>query len=661
MLNEADTRAKLIDPKLHQCGWSEDKVVRERKIMPGRLIDEKGNRKKVEVADYVLVHNSMPMAVVEAKEESKSALVGMQQAKGYSEDLNVLFAYSTNGHKIEEFDFITNKQSTIEEFPTPETLWKRYLAYTLKGVHVKINPLETPYSHIPGGKQPWYFQDVAIKKAIESVLAGEDRILLTMATGTGKTFVAFQIVWKLLKSGYFRRVLYLADRIFLRDQAYNEFSPFEDAREIIEEGKAPKTRDVYFSMYQSMYSGEEGKRLYQQYPPDFFDLIIIDECHRSGFGTWREILDYFGRATHMGMTATPKRNDNIDTYGYFGDPVYSYSMGKAIEDGFLAPFQIYRTLTNVDRDGLHIRDAIYQGAQIYIPEEADLKEIYTLEDFEKEIVLPDRTSKICDHLAKLLRTFGPMQRTMVFCVNMDHAALVAKELQNRFSDLGHSDYAVRIVSEERDVKSIYESFSDSDNPLPVVATTVDLLTTGVNVPSVQNIVLIKPIGSKVVFHQIIGRGSRIDSLTNKYFFRIVDYVNGTRLLDDWDYPPKGKPPKLTKGPFDLSIEGLVIDHETQNPIGKARIKAQLGPNMQRNSRTNTDGRFILEKLPHSPITLNVSSKGFRSKELTLTPSTDLPLIILELKPEQPVEKKIELKARALSQLLGSSQNPQNCP
>lgn len=267
-----------------------------------------------------------------------------------------------------------------------------------------------------------------------------------MATGTGKTFVAFQIVWKLIKSGYFQRVLYIADRIFLRDQAYNEFAPFEDARAIIESGNTPRNRQIYFSIYQSLYSGEGENKVYRQYPPDFFDLVIIDECHRSGYGTWKEILDYFGSAVHLGMTATPKRSDNIDTYAYFGDPVYAYSMGQGIEDGFLAPFQIYRIFTNIDREGLHLEEAIHQGAQVYIPEESDLKDIYTLEDFEREVVIPDRTRKICEHLASLLERFGPIQKTIVFCVNMEHAAQVAKELQNLFSHLGYDDYAVRIVA-----------------------------------------------------------------------------------------------------------------------------------------------------------------------------------------------------------------------
>jgi len=646
MMSEADTRVKLVDPKLHESGWKEEWIRRGKHIAPGRILDERGNRKKGTEIDYILYVSSFPIAVVEAEPESKSALSGIQQAKDDAKTyMDVLFAYCTNGHEIEEFDFVTNRQTTLERFPSPEELWERYLNYTLKGVVIKpkVNPLDIPYHYLPGGKKPWYFQEVAIKRVIEEVLKNRKRLLLTMATGTGKTFVAFQIVWKLVKSGYFRRVLYLADRLFLRTpQAYNEFSAFGDARDLIEEGKAPKTRDIYFSIYQAMYSGEEGNRLYQQYPPDFFDLIIIDECHRSGYGTWKQILDHFSSAFHLGMTATPKRDDNIDTYAYFGDPVYAYSMGKAIEDGFLAPFQIFRAFTNVDRDGLSIRDALYQGAQVYIPEEADLKELYTLEDFEREIVLPDRTARISEHLANLLRTYGPRQRTMVFCVSMDHAAEVAKELQNRFSDLGYSDYAVRIVSEEPEVKEIYERFRDSDKPTPVVATTVDLLTTGVDVPSVHNIVLIKPIASKVVFKQVIGRGCRIDPITNKFFFRIIDYVNAIRLLDEWDYPPEAEPGRIVEGPFDISVHGIVMHSDTQVPIANARVVAQIGPNMQRVARTSVDGRFVLTELPHSPITIEVSGTGFRSRQMTITPTEGLSIAI-ELKPESPAEKKITLK------------------
>ncbi|MDI6810851.1 MAG: DEAD/DEAH box helicase family protein [archaeon] len=424
MLNEADTRAKLIDPVLHTSGWTEDKIVRDRYITPGRLIDENGKRLSGKKPDYILLYEqSFPIAVAEAKEEGKSALEGVQQAKDYAETLGVLFAYSTNGHQIEEFDYTTNTQRTIDHFPRSEELLGRYLKYLhgeasrrvepfmvaekreQYGKKINVSPLLYPYHHLQGGKYPWYFQESAINKVIESILRDKRRILLAMATGSGKTYVAFQIVWKLLKSGYLHRVLYLADRNFLRNQAYNEFAPFEDARAIIEEGKAPKTREVYFSIYQAMYSGDERKRLYKEYPRDFFDLIIIDECHRSGYGTWKEILDYFGNAIHLGMTATPKRSDNIDTYAYFGDPVYSYSMGQAIEDGFVAPFQIFRNFTNIDKDGLHIQDALYQGAQVFVPEEVDLKDRY-IEFFDNN---SNFFSSLCMGMDHLNPSFNPFR------------------------------------------------------------------------------------------------------------------------------------------------------------------------------------------------------------------------------------------------------------
>lgn len=264
MMSEADTRAKLVDPKLHESGWKEECVKRGVRIAPGRIVDDRDNRKKGTEIDYILYVSSVPIAVVEAEPESKSALSGMQQAKDDAKNyMDILFAYSTNGHEIEEFDFTTNRQTSPDKFPSPEELWERYLNYRLRGIATKpkANPLGTPYYYLVDGKKHWYFQEVAIKRIVEEIFKGKKRLLLTMATGTGKTFVAFQIVWKLLNSGYFCRVLYLADRIFLRGQAYNEFSDFGDARDLIEEGKAPKTRDIYFSIYQAMYSGEEGNRL----------------------------------------------------------------------------------------------------------------------------------------------------------------------------------------------------------------------------------------------------------------------------------------------------------------------------------------------------------------------------------------------------------------
>lgn len=663
MLNEDETKAQLITPSLHQAGWTEEFIRRERYFTDGRLVvsGDKAQRQERKRYDYLLCYaGTFPIAVVEAKDESHSPGDGIEQAKKYAQMLDVLFAYSTNGHGIEEFDFTTNRQQGLDAFPTPEEIRDRRHAHLLAQKDAAIRegkkpyvvpaptekPLPYPYHHEPGGKTPRYYQEIAITKVIEAILQGQKRILLAMATGTGKTFVAFQVAWKLVKSDYLRRVLYLADRNFLRDQAHNnEYYPFGDARALIEEGKAPKTRDIYFSIYQALYAGEEGSRLYQQYDPDFFDLIIIDECHRSGFGTWHEILQYFSGAIHLGMTATPKRDDNIDTYAYFGKPVYSYSMGQGIDDGFLAPFLVHRIFTNIDREGLHLSEAIYQGAQLFIPEEADLREVYTLEAFEREINLPDRTRQICEHLADILTTSGPLEKTMIFCVNIVHAGEVAKEIQNCFSDLGYSDYAVRIVAEDGDIaRAHYEQFRDSDKPTPVVVTTVDLLTTGVDVPPARNIVLLRPIASKVVFKQIIGRGCRLDPNANKYYFRIIDYVNATRLLDDWEFPPEAKPPKIPQGPFDLTLCGAVIHRDTEEPVSNARVVAQIGPNLQRMARTDGQGRFILTELPHSLITLYVTATTFRSRQMTLTPPEDPSFfLVIELRPEVPVAQKVVVK------------------
>ncbi len=663
MLNEDETKAQLITPSLHEAGWTEEFIRRERYFTDGRIVvsGDKAQRQERKRYDYLLCHaGTFSIAVVEAKDESHAPGDGIGQAKKYAQMLDVPFAYSTNGHGIEEFDFTTNKQESVGAFPSPEDLWNRWHTHlsaekepairegeTPYGVLTPTeNPLLYPYYHEPGGKIPRYYQEIAIRNVIQAVLGGKNRILLAMATGTGKTFVAFQVAWKLGKSGYLRRVLYLADRNFLRDQAHsNEFYPFGDARALIEEGRAPKTRDIYFSIYQALYAGEEGSRLYQEYDQDFFDLIIIDECHRSGFGTWHEILQYFSSAIHLGMTATPKRDDNIDTYAYFGEPVYSYSMGQGIDDGFLAPFLIHRIFTNVDREGLHLSEAIYQGAQLFVPEEAGLREVYTLEDFEREISLPDRTRQICEHLADVLATSGPLDKTMIFCVNIVHAGEVAKELQNRFSDLGYPDYAVRIVAEDGDIaRAHYEQFRDSDKATPVVTTTVDLLTTGVDVPPARNIVLLKPIASKVVFKQIIGRGSRLDPNTDKYYFRIIDYVNATRLLDDWEFPPEAEPEKVPQGPFDLTLSGAVVHRHTEEPISDARVVAQIGPNLQRMARTDGQGRFILTELPHSPITLYLSATAFRSRQMTLTPPEDPAFfLVIELRPEVPVAEKVLLK------------------
>ena len=666
-MSEADTRAYLIDPKLKEAHWSDTQVTREYfyqrdvEYAPGRIIlvgnsVRRGQSKRV---DYLLrISESFPIAVVEAKGEGEQPEAGLEQAKRYARDLGLPFAYATNGHTIIEYDFFVNESRVRDTFPTPQELLDRYLRNTGLGELDKwSNPLLYPYCpEILCGKKPFYFQEVAIREVIKRFMRGQRRVLLTMATGTGKTFVAFQIVWKLVKSGWLQRmhpekparVLFLADRVVLRDQAYNAFAPFADGvnepRAKIEGHPPNFRRDLYFGIYQALWSlNEKGRRLFECFPEDFFDLVIIDECHRSGFGTWKEILDRFSEAAHLGMTATPKQDENIDTYAYFCSeeeevpidpehpeggmwrlPAYRYSLGQGIEDGFLATYKVHRVLTTVDKDGLNLKEAEEQGAEIFIPEDVELREVYTTPQFEREITIPDRTRAMARHLAGLLRRFGKMEKTMVFCVDMEHARLVARLLQDEFGpETGFSDYAVPIIAEEgEEGRRWLESFADSEKKTPVVATTAELLSTGVDVPSCRNIVFMKTVSSPVLFKQIIGRGSRIDPATEKLWFRIIDYTGATRLLDEWDRPPL-PPPELPQGPYTATLEGRVFSAEDELPIAGARVSVILGPNHQRGPiLTDEEGKFCFKELPGGTFTLVVNASGFRERTLRVDTVVD---------------------------------------
>lgn len=644
--NEADTRAKLIDPKLRESGWSEDFISREFYFTEGKiyLVGDEAKRKEAKKADYVLLHNeALTLAVVEAKEEGKAAVSGMQQAKEYAERLDILFAYATNGHQIEEFDFSTNTQKTLQVFPSQEELYQRFIGARGLG-KIDLTPLITPYNKQTFNTNPRYYQQAAIRRAIEAISKGQNRILLNLATGTGKTMIAFQIAWKLKQAKQIRRVLFLADRNVLRDQAFNTFEPFGNARGYIEEGQAPTARDIYFGIYQAMWGEKDGKRIFEHYPKDFFDLIIIDECHRSGFGSWNEILKHFSGAIHLGMTATPKQDENINTYKYFGNPqkdyeaVYEYSMAQGIDDGFLANFLLHKVNLNIDKGGLKIEDAIKEGARIEVPDEAEPEDFYKMEQFEKEIILPDRTEKMCEHLAGLIKTYGEMQKTIVFCVTMDHAGEVAKHLQNHFSYLGFPNYAIRIVSEETDSLALLKTFQDIAQSVPVVATTVDLLSTGFDAPTVQNIVFMKPIQSPIVFKQIMGRGSRISKEKGKLWYRVIDYTNATRLIDEWI---EGVPEVKPETPRVNFLNGFIVEADTLTPIEGALLTIQLAPNEQLQARTNKGGEFGFANLPEGKIKLYVSADGYKRREITVETQTTTENkiqieLVIQRKPIQPI-------------------------
>lgn len=700
-LNESDTRAQLIDPKLEVAGWGSSQISREHyyrrdvQYTAGRIIlrGEHARHREGRKVDYVLRYtDGFPIAVVEAKAEFEEAEDGFEQAKGYARDLGVPFAYSTNGRRILEYDFFTRQSHELITFPSPAELWQRWLGNTgltqvsdrrllaeARAIYDpdeaaarRFNPLLHPYCpEGVTGKSLRYFQEAAITAVIRRVMRGQKRILLTMATGTGKTFTAFQMAWKLIRSGWFgrqhpdrpARILFIADRVVLRDQAYKAFAPFategSDPRLIIGEHRFNLNRDLYFGIYQTLWIEDEGgQRLFQRFPSDFFDLIVIDEAHRSGFGTWKEILDRFSAAIHLGMTATPRRSDNVDTYAYFcaeepevlideddpdkgtrRPPAYEYSLGRGIEDGFLATYKVHVVKTTVDQAGLHMQEAVERGAEVFIPEGAEVHEFYHTPQFEREITLPDRTKAMVDHLAKLLRRLGPTERTMVFCVDMAHAQAVARLLNDAFGDLGLEPFAVPIVAEEGEAPTWLTHFQDSDRRTPVVATTAELLSTGVDVPSCRNIVFMKTLSSPVLFKQIIGRGSRVDPATDKLWFRIIDYTGATRLFDEWDRPLSPAPGP--GGPQTAAIEGAVVHAETSDRIVGATVVALTGPNSQQGPiRTDENGAFRFDHLPTGQITLIVSGATFTRRQLTInTLADEITTVTIELKPAgRPVGK-----------------------
>lgn len=630
-ISEADTRVKLIDPQLRQSGWKEEDIKREFYLQKGKIIIEgnEARRGAKKFADYVLFYkNAFPIAVIEAKRYFKHHTEGISDAKEKAKILGLSFAYSTNGEKFEEFDFSTNKQTTLNKFPAPEELYKRWEEITnrrypdFSKIPAERNPFLINLYDDPQ-KEPRYYQLLAINKVLEAVLKGQKRILLVLATGTGKTYVASQIVWKLWKSKQIKKVLYLTDRAeVLRDQAYDEFKAFGDARDKIIEGKTPTARDIYFTTYQTLYSLHGSKRLYQEYQPDFFDMVIIDECHRSGWNRWYEILQYFKDAIHFGMTATPKRTDNIDTYKYFGEPVYEYNIDQGIEDGYLANYLVQRIFTNIDKKGINLKEAELQGAEVYIPKEDPelvIKEIYSTPQFERDISLPDRTKIICQKIAELLERYGSMDKTIIFCVNTDHAEDVKKELQNHFTHLGYSNYAVRIVAEDNEGLRELENFKDSERQLPVVATTVDLLTTGVDVPSVRNIIFLKTVSSLVLFNQIIGRGTRIDEASGKLFFRIIDFTGATRLLPDLRKPEE-KSSKELEGPFDYFYKAQIFDAETGQSLADVRAVLTLEAHRTIIKNSDQDGFIFFDNLPRSKVKLSLDKTGYNKKEFQIQPT-----------------------------------------
>ncbi|EAI3905357.1 DEAD/DEAH box helicase [Campylobacter lari] len=542
--SEDDTRVKLIDVKLHASSWSEENIIRNYYFTDGRKLigNKRGERK---FADYLLKFQNNNLAIIEAKKQSKDPLDGLSQGIEYAKILNVAFVYSTNGDKIHEYNLKTSSGEYIEKFPTPNELFARIYG-NLKEWQYKL--LSQRELYIPQ-KELRYYQKIAVDKVIEALINGKNRILLTLATGTGKTTIAFALCYRLLEARWNKtnqdkkpKILFLCDRVSLRDQALGEFNPIEgdcvavSAQELRKNnGRVPTSANVFFGIYQSLASNskeqenaneEQESKFYLQYPKDFFDLIIIDECHRGGAneeGSWAGVLEYFSSATHLGLTATPKKSDNVDTYRYFGESIYEYSLKDGIEDGFLTPYKVKRVTTTLSEGYVYNPDDIIEG-------ELE-KGFYKINKFERNIHLPQYN----DFLAKeILKLINPMDKTIIFCANQAHASEVKRSI-DKFKSVKRDDYCVRVTSDEGKIGLEYlKQFQDNDKSYPVILTSSKMLTTGVDARNVRNIVLLANIGSIIEFKQIIGRGTRV--YEGKDFFTILDFTGVTRLFYDpkWD-------------------------------------------------------------------------------------------------------------------------------
>ncbi|MBE7545141.1 MAG: DEAD/DEAH box helicase family protein [Bryobacteraceae bacterium] len=545
MSTEADTCRRLVLPQLYAARWDDDQIAEQRTFTDGRIIvsGNRARRRKQKRADYLLKYRpDFTIAVVEAKPDYKNPGDGLQQAKDYAEILGLKFAYATNGHGIVEHDFITGKETDLAAFPTPDDLWNRLKNQQKISDDITAQLFE-PYYHL-SGKSPRYYQEIAINRAVQAILQGKRRALLTLATGTGKTVIAFQICWKLWNSRWNRtgeyrrpRILYLADRNVLVDDPKDKtFAPFGHARHKIE-GDAVKSREMYFATYQAIAHDSNRPGLYRDYPPDFFDLIVIDECHRGSAreeSNWRTILDYFEPAYKLGMTATPLREDNRDTYKYFGNPLYIYSLRQGIDDGFLAPYRVHRIVPTVDATGWRPTQGELDRYGREIPDD-----LYGTRDFERAVSLKARTVTIARNLTDFLKTSGRFGKTIVFCVDQEHAEEMRKQLHRLNEDLtrDYPDYVARVVSDEGDIgRGHLSRFMDLESQTPAIVTTSQMLTTGVDVPTCANVVLVRVINSMTEFKQIIGRGTRVRDDYGKLFFNILDYTgSATQLFADPDF------------------------------------------------------------------------------------------------------------------------------
>ncbi len=605
-MNEAETRAELIDPALKEAGWGvvDGSRVRREEITLGRL-QGSGTRARGDIADYVLTYRTHKLAVIEAKRRDLPDTEGLAQAKRYAEKLQARFAFSTNGLRIYQVDMATGQEGYVDAYPTPEDLWHRVFA--------EQNAWRDRFAAIPfedksGQWQPRYYQDIAIRRVLEAIVEGRDRILLTLATGTGKTAIAFQLAWKLFQSRWNLadrdkdaeparrpRILFLADRNILADQAYNSFSAFpEDALvridpEIIrKKGRVPKNGNIFFTIFLTFMTGRdaagEPAPSFGDYPPDFFDFIVIDECHRGGANdesSWRAILDYFAPAVQLGLTATPKRKGNVDTYAYFGEPVYTYSLRDGINDGFLTPFKVRQIATTLD-------DYVYTSDDELIEGQVEEGRRYTESDFNRIIEIAARER----YRVKLfMDLIDQREKTLVFCATQDHARAV-RDLVNQMKTSQEPNYCVRVTADDgAEGERLLRIFQDNEKTIPTILTTSQKLSTGVDARNIRNIVLMRPVNSMIEFKQIIGRGTRL--FDGKDYFTIYDFVKAYEHFNDpeWDGEPADPEPPAPKPDGDPKPEDGPPDDEDDDPPRRQRVKIKLADGKERTIQHMTATTF----------------------------------------------------------------------
>ncbi len=634
-LSERDICTKFITPAIERAGWKQSQFREEVKLTDGRVMvrgnlasrvrnpDAKGGPKR---ADYVIyARPNVPVAVVEAKHNRFAVGHGMQQALVYAEMLDAPFAISSNGdgfllHDRTGLTQPVERELSIDEFPKISDLWPVYRKWKGLEQENSVKLVEQPYHSDGSGKAPRYYQRVAINRTIESIASGEERVLLVMATGTGKTYTAFQIIWRLWKAKRKKRILFLADRNILIDQTmHQDFSPFGEVMHKITNRQVKKNYEIYLALYQAVTGNEEWKQIYRQFPSDFFDLVVIDECHRgsaSEDSAWREVLDYFTSATHLGLTATPKETKETSNSTYFGAPIYTYTLKQGIEDGFLAPYKVIRVVT--DRDALG-----------YTPEKDKTDKYgnliehrqYNTRDFDRSMILTKRTEFVASKVWEYLSNTDPMSKTIVFCDDQDHAERMRQSLVKLIPEAStNRRYVMRITGDDTEGKAQLSYFIDNDEPYPVIATTSKLLTTGVDAKTCKLIVLDQNINSMTEFKQIIGRGTRIREDYHKLYFTVMDFKNATRLFADPDFdgepvviyepkpddpvvPPEDEPVQpgseeevpFNDNPYDYDQPS----EDDGSPIKEKRSRyvvedVEVGQGVWREQYLDADGKLITE-------------------------------------------------------------------